>query len=35
MIPTFAVLVFITLVPACWLAFGLIGLFIRTRTPAK
>ena len=30
MIPRFALLVFITLVPACWLVFGAIGIYIRT-----
>jgi hypothetical protein len=35
MIPKFALLIFITLVPACWLGFGLVGLFLRTKVPAK
>ena len=34
MIPHYAVLVFITLVPACWLVFGVIGLLIRGNTRA-
>jgi hypothetical protein len=32
MIPPFALLVFITLVPACWLLVGTIGFAIRTNS---
>jgi hypothetical protein len=35
MIPHFAVLVFITLVPACWLVFGVIGILIRLNPRAR
>ena len=31
MIPRFALLVFITLVPACWLLIGAVGTFIRAK----
>jgi hypothetical protein len=33
MIPRFALLVFITLVPACWIVIGVIGLLLRSARP--